>query len=904
MARLSPANSIEITAKSASGPDAVFPGVLLPEEFSVHPSDRENFIEINPFPLPSLARIWMLASDVANLHADVLTREASATITLTALRKHTTGTARVTGSFPMYLLSRRTSFIASLGEIVETIWTNPVYSCRYPGQKYAPSIHNRVPPLSGLADILSPESAATMIQAVGTASSNTITLTSSGVLSSVFPVNFVTTGDPATDLVNLLRATDCHIEPNFYSFSTVLEDGTTTTTTKGNLVAEAVSGTAPAAAWTNLHSVDGENRASFYVPSDIPAEFIVYFPQKTLNEDGTVTISYVGKSASNDDPGVSSLVEEMYLDVEYLAEQSASYQSLASAIAEAKFGRRSIQEGDLLFAGIVEGFLDATARQIRFVMDHAGAHTLVRFHGRDVYPPEEVSRLLPYSLEIPMLPSPAENDLNALRVLQMCPPDASKQFATGPIVAFTDQVVKYNGKCWLVRLPTLEEKKEAQLPVHITETEVIPYGTCEECAQCYLLTECDPGTEVITTNTDLSAYLTKVVKNPSTGKCYTVTEATTCAESVPVDWVQPDLSYDDCCDSGTGGDGKCWHMENCFNVSDTLTITNNLIEAVKQQLGVTKTDSEIISGGYTFVINSHCYHATAHNTTCTDSEAVTIGDIFETCDKCGYYYLLECPPGGAVLYVRYADFNNRIVDLASYVGKMVRLSDGKCYSVSHVQDGPQSALVDVTIMGEFWDCPTCLSGRYKLSECDSGPAKYTYTNLSEYVGKTVRVGGKCYTVEESSEAGTEEVITLDDPYPFTDCPECQQVYALQNDCHACPDIAVAAPEIVTKTNLILASGKWIKVDGICYNVIVDVTPEGTEGYLTSYQGPYDTCDDCLQSPIAYAEIIEYGEVYTVGAEMKLMQKRNKMIYHNGMLASICPMDPVAIDTGEECTPES
>jgi hypothetical protein len=62
------------------------------------------------------------------------------------------------------------------------------------------------------------------------------------------------------------------------------------------------------------------------------------------------------------------------------------------------------------------------------------------------------------------------------------------------------------------------------------------YETCEDCIpNCYQLTNCEDSSEVIITNTNLSAYLTQVIFiDGCPGTCWIVSTADTCTGAVPV----------------------------------------------------------------------------------------------------------------------------------------------------------------------------------------------------------------------------------------------------------------------------------------------------------------------------------------------------------------------------------
>src|SRR5690606_15865284 len=152
---------------------------------------------------------------------------------------------------------------------------------------------------------------------------------------------------------------------------------------------------------------------------------------------------------------------------------------------------------------------------------------------------------------------------------------------------------------------------------------------------------CDEsGGSEIKTNTDLAAHEGGVVKLDD-GNCYTVSVAENCLDAVPV---TVEESFDDCTRCG-----YCYHLENCFDESDTLVIDNDLESEFEQ------TPEEIVADGRVVEIGGQCYTVVAYDTTCPDVETVTIDRIFASCGECGCFKLTSCegdPP--TVIYTRRA----------------------------------------------------------------------------------------------------------------------------------------------------------------------------------------------------------------------------------------------------------
>jgi hypothetical protein len=92
-------------------------------------------------------------------------------------------------------------------------------------------------------------------------------------------------------------------------------------------------------------------------------------------------------------------------------------------------------------------------------------------------------------------------------------------------------------------------------------------------------------------------------------------------------------------------------------------------------------------------------------------------------------------------------------NLADYVGKIVKLSDGHCYAVAKYIDKlpDNTATTNVTVIsGPHNNCNGCQTV-YKLTGCADVclklPTIYTQTDLSAYVGLVIKLTtGYCYTV--------------------------------------------------------------------------------------------------------------------------------------------------------------
>lgn len=471
--------------------------------------------------------------------------------------------------------------------------------------------------------------------------------------------------------------------------------------------------------------------------------------------------------------------------------------------------------------------------------------------------------------------------------LDPCDTDSGQEtiYVSNDLSDKVDKVVLVGDTCYTVRVPTPDELDcvEAACVEILAE-----YDDCERCQGCWTLTPCTEGDPTIKTNTDLAEYEGGVVKL-SDGKCYTVSLATNCLDAEPV---TVEESFDDCTRCG-----YCYHLENCFDEYDTLVIDNDLESLFEQ------TPAEIVADGRVVEIGGQCYTVVAYDTTCPSVETVTIDRIFASCGECGCFKLTSCegdPP--TIIYTRRAyGPGGGLIALRDYVGQILRLSDGYCYSVE--ESDQCETLQDITVQEAYDDCASCTC--WLLTDCeDEYNTLLTFSDLSAYgVGAIVRQAGtdpiKCWTITETAPwSGSAVAFEVEDEFP--DCDTClqHQKYRLTQDCtlEECEGSGGGGgSEIITTEDLHAAVGQWVKVGGKCYSVATTGTGDVTDETLL-HQGPFSTCDACLESPVDTKK--RFITALALDGT-NLVAKTEEMVIKGGKIVGFCESDDITIE-GTEC----
>jgi hypothetical protein len=174
---------------------------------------------------------------------------------------------------------------------------------------------------------------------------------------------------------------------------------------------------------------------------------------------------------------------------------------------------------------------------------------------------------------------------------------------------------------------------------------------------------------------------------------------------------------------------------------------------------------------------------------------------------------------------------NKIVSL---VGE-----DG-CWTISKAESVEDcDCAVSVVVSKSYGDCTECLPViAYRLTNCSDGSVKFTEDDLSQYVGKTIKIDCEgCWTVDQINiKPPTSETITVIEEYE--DCVLCLRKYWLLSDCNG------SVAPIITYTDMTQYEGQIIKItnDDTCWNVEpTDLTYNPVE---VEVFGTYVDCFTC------------------------------------------------------------
>jgi len=447
-----------------------------------------------------------------------------------------------------------------------------------------------------------------------------------------------------------------------------------------------------------------------------------------------------------------------------------------------------------------------------------------------------------------------------------------------------DRVVKVGDSCYRVRLATCDELRCYE-PKCVTIAA--RYSDCSKCQSCWELARCDDTEVTKLTNTDLAAYEDRVVKLDD-GYCYTVTQADNCYNAEPVTVI---ADYSDCTPCG-----HCYTLTACYDEYETLKVTNDLAEMTG------KTSEELVTEGTVFEIDGRCYYVTAYDTDCYEAESREIANNYTECEQCGCFTLTECdtdPP--EVLHVHAAEnTTGDPLDLHDYVGQVLRLNDGKIYTVAHGTECEDA--ISVVVQEAYDDCESAQC--YELTDCETSATLLTYADLAAYEPDTVLKRGdddRCYTlVGATAWSASAEPFEVVAEYPnCTTCLE-QIKYRLTPACahDGCDEGGGGSlPEIITTEDLHAAVGQYVKVEGQCYQVAETETGDVSDETL-DYQGPFAACTDCQSEPVSTRKA-RITRVYIEGDQIKADVEYD--VISNGLIVGFCSSESQVV--GDYCCDE-
>lgn len=177
---------------------------------------------------------------------------------------------------------------------------------------------------------------------------------------------------------------------------------------------------------------------------------------------------------------------------------------------------------------------------------------------------------------------------------------------------------------------------------------------------------------------------------------------------------------------------------------------------------------EAFTGNKVIKINGYDQCWTISQTqACDCSIDVTVLQTYDTCIACLpniAYKFINCNNPAIIKY--------STADFSAYVGKSVELDCGDCWIVEQIDYIPPSTSV-INVLFTFDNCTACNRTYYKLTDCTNlSNVQYTYTNLSSYLGKVIKVENcdACFEIEETRLPINPGIVTVTES--FDDCIDC------------------------------------------------------------------------------------------------------------------------------------
>ena len=344
--------------------------------------------------------------------------------------------------------------------------------------------------------------------------------------------------------------------------------------------------------------------------------------------------------------------------------------------------------------------------------------------------------------------------------------------------------------------------------VNCTDLEVCP--ACDPV--CYTLYSCDGLW--FNTISDLSAYVGEFVSIlesgvPIEGTWFVMLNSGKC--DIPVNEITVSEITPEAC--------EC----RCFEVIGTVKqITYVDCKGELQKLGFT-TDAKFCAYTYPFVEGTPGEYQVIEGAECVDGECPIL-----------CYELKECTTGETLtsqsqnLYQYFV--SGQVLELVGHPG---------CWEVISDAARDCSCAVDLTVTIVHTDCPTCVGViAYKLTNCENvNDIKYTYDDLSVYIGQTLRTDCGCYKVEliDFPPTSTSPIVIISS---FNNCTECLRQYYELTDCNR------VEPTIYTFTDLSAYVGQVINIKGCDTCWEVDTTDTPINPGIVTVTNSFVLCEDC------------------------------------------------------------
>lgn len=489
-------------------------------------------------------------------------------------------------------------------------------------------------------------------------------------------------------------------------------------------------------------------------------------------------------------------------------------------------------------------------------------------------------------------------------VLVDCKGKLPNVFILNDVASFVGQVVRYAGTCWTVYCST-------GFAISGVSPGYVQLGSvtdCSSCGTCYELRPCTGTGPYRYTNTDLSAYVGKVVKPIDDNICYTVYTASNCNSATALG----NYDYYQTCTPCA----QCYQMENCWDATDHVVVSTDLAKIINVPDG-----TDVVAGGWVFKFNSKCYKAVAYPYSCAGSikPVIKSGDYNASCVSCGCFKLTPCTGTAAAIYARSATIGGNSVDLQKLIdgdpkasppvvpNPYVMLDDKTCWKIEG-RDSNCDSTNDITILEAYASCDDCTF--YTLTSCVGTTTQKTYTDLKGLGYKLNDIiklsDSTCWTITNTTSSGTGAVsVTPRGKIPYPSCGDCNHTipYKLVNtDCvHSdCGGDGTGAggdpaPDIRTYVSLGDQVGKYVKVAGTCYKVSVDTGTAPADGDDDVYEDApgFETCEECMAAVQTF-EIKLGGQVHWDGTDL------TQDIYTMKITGESNCKSTITIDDPEDC----
>ena len=326
--------------------------------------------------------------------------------------------------------------------------------------------------------------------------------------------------------------------------------------------------------------------------------------------------------------------------------------------------------------------------------------------------------------------------------------------------------------------------------------------------------------------------------------CWSVIEA--CTDCIGENVTYQEL-FTDCTDCN-----GCFLLSDCSNKREDIKVTGRIL---------TPHIGKVIS------YDGSCWSVTSSSGCDKDSVELTdydIKNVVVDCDSCAPFCYKLTPCGsGSISYVSFLKDSDGDT-ITGLEGRIVRVGL-VCYYVS-IADGTGCLGGTFSTVEEVYDdCSGC--SPYVATPClgSTGSARTTNQDLSQYVGKVVRIQGdadplNCYTITAgTSFSGGDESFVVSQEY--ANCTDCKdRKYSLTPSCHGegcglCGTSDPGDPVIYTDDDLYQHVGKYTRFNDKCY--LIGVASNSVSATETT--GPiHDTCKECVDVGVCIQVLTKDG----------------------------------------------